>query len=97
MRKQSFWPSFSFLSLCTGLVAVLAVAYIGTIAAVMTYAALTVEFSQSVKDDEAMVALLDAQYLTKVNQIETSDYHTLGYATPQKKVFVPSASVTALR
>ena len=88
---------FSFMSLCSGTVAVLAVAYIGLIAVVMNYAALTIEFSQSVKNDEASVAVLESQYLGGVANIESLDYHTLGYATPREKIFVPAASMTALR
>ena len=52
--------SFSLLSLVSGAVAILVVAYIGLIAVVMSYAALTVEFSQSVRNDEAAVAVLES-------------------------------------
>lgn len=85
------------MSLCSGTVVVLAVAYIGLIAVVMSYATLTLEFSQSVKNDEAAVAVLESQYLRGVARIESLDYHTLGYAAPREKVFVPAASMTALR
>lgn len=88
---------FSFVSLCWGTVATFTVVYIGVIAIVMTYAALTVEFSQSVKNDEATVAILESKYLTKVSTIESLDYHTLGYVTPTQKMFVPATSMTALR
>lgn len=88
---------FSFLSLCTGTVGVLAVGYIGLIAVVMSYAALTVEFAQSLKNDEAVVATLESQYLRKVADIESMDYKSAGYTAPLAKVFVPAASVTALR
>ena len=58
MRSLSFRLPFSLLSLISGAVAVLAVSYIGLIAVVMSYAALTVEFSQSVRNDESAVATL---------------------------------------
>lgn len=88
---------FSPVSLALGLVAVLAVVYIGMIALVMSYAALTVEFSQSVKNDEAALAALESQYLNRVAQIQTVDYHALGYAAPVAQRFVPATSMTALR
>ena len=97
MRNISFRFRFSFLSLCTGAVAVLAVVYIGSIATVMTYAALTVEFSQSVKNDEAAVGVLESNYLASVSNIETINYQSLGYVAPTKKIFVPQTSMTALR
>lgn len=88
---------FSFFSLCTGAVGVLLVTYIGLIAVVMSYAALTVEFSQSVKNDEATVAVLESQYLASVAHITTTDYRAEGYAKPIAQVFVPAKNVTALR
>lgn len=88
---------FSFLSLVSSAVGVLFVAYIGLIAVVMSYAALTVEFSQSVKNDEAAVAVLEARYLASVAHITSTDYRAEGYAVPIAKLFVPVKSVTALR
>ncbi len=88
---------FSPLSMIVGSVAVLFVAYIGLIAVVMSYAALTVEFSQSVKNDEAAVAVLEAQYLAHVAEITNVDPAAAGYVTPVAKTFVPTRSVTALR
>jgi hypothetical protein len=73
------------------------VVYIGLIAVVMSYAALTVEFSQSVKNDEAAVATLEGQYLASVARIQSLDYHAAGYSMPEAKIFVPAASMTALR
>lgn len=93
--RQHF--SISFLSLCYVAIGVLAVTYIGLIAIVMSYAALTVEFSQSVKNDEAAVATLESQYLTAVAKITNTDYSTEGYVTPIAQIFVPAANVTALR
>ncbi|MFI5260360.1 MAG: hypothetical protein ACHQU0_01020 [Candidatus Paceibacteria bacterium] len=95
MRNTPF--QFSILSVCTGTVGALAVSYIGLIAVVMSYAALTVEFSQSVKDDEAAVAVLESHYLSNVASIESLDYHTKGYVVPATQIFVPAASMTALR
>ena len=84
-------------TLCSGAVAVLALVYVGLIAVVMSYAALTVEFSQSVLDDESAVAALESQYLTEVARVTSIDYLAAGYAVPTVKIFVPAASVTALR
>lgn len=88
---------YSVTSLCVTLVAVLAIAYIGLIAVTMSYAALTVEFSQSVRNNEAVVAALEQQYFTAMAHIAKTDYATAGYVTPRIKVFVPAKSVTALR
>jgi hypothetical protein len=93
---RSFF-SFSILSVCYGAVGVLLVAYIGLIAVVMSYAALTVEFSQSVKNDEAAVAVLEGRYLSLVAHLTGTDYASEGYAKPTEKVFVRAESMTALR
>lgn len=85
------------LSACYGAVGVLLVAYIGLIAVVMSYAALTVEFSQSVKNDEAAVAVLEGQYLSSVARLTGTDYVSEGYTKPTEKVFVRAESMTALR
>ncbi len=89
--------SFSLVPLLSVTAAFLAVAYIGLIAVVMGYATMTVEFSQSVKNDEASVATLESQYLGTVARIESLDYRAAGYAAPIAKIFVPSSSMTALR
>ncbi len=96
-RPFHFHLPFSPVSLCFGTVAVLAVTYIGLIAVVMSYAVLTVEFSQSVRNDEATVATLESQYLTAVAQITDTNYVAAGYAKPIAKIFVPTQSATALR
>lgn len=88
---------FSPLSVSLGAVGVLFVAYIGLIAVVISYAALTVEFSQSVKNGEAAVAALESQYLANVSQITNVNYADLGYAKPADKTFVRAKNVTALR
>ena len=88
---------YSVTSLCFGAVAVLAVAYVGLIAVAMSYAALTVEFSQSVRNDETAVAALEGQYLATMAHITKTDYAAAGYTAPSVKVFVPAKSVTALR
>jgi hypothetical protein len=85
------------LSLSLGLVITLLVAYIGLIAVVMSYAALTMEFSQSVRSDESAVARLEAEYLTRVAAITDTDYASLGYAKPASLTFVRAESATALR
>lgn len=80
-----------------GAIGVLAIVYIGLIAMVMSYAALTVDFSQSVKSDQAALAILESDYLMKVESIQSVDYRSIGYAAPLKKTFVPAMSQTALR
>ncbi|MEK7114294.1 MAG: hypothetical protein AAB850_01960 [Patescibacteria group bacterium] len=88
---------YSLQSLCVGAVAVLSVTYIGLIAVVMSYAAFTVEFSQSVRNDEAVVAMLESAYLANVARITGMDYIAAGYAKPRVKAFVSAQNVTALR
>lgn len=81
-----------------GLVGVLAMTYIGLIAVVMSYAALTVEFTQSVRSDESQVATLESAYLGAVASISASDYVQLGYDRPQSIAYVAATSPgTALR
>lgn len=92
----STWPVRP-VSLAIGTVAFLSVAYIGLIAVVMSYAALTVESSQSVRNDEASVAELEGQYLAAVAEITTMDYAAAGYVVPLSKTFVRAKSTTALR
>ena len=93
---NSHFP-FSLLSFCSGTVAVLAVSYIGLIAVVMSYAALTVEFSQSVRNDEAVVAILEKQYITTMTHITGTNYTAMGYAKPLVEVFVLAKNVATLR
>lgn len=97
MHSQRFHLQFSPASLCFGIVAILAVTYIGLIAVVMSYATLTVEFSQSVRNDEAAVAVLEEQYLANILYITKMDYASIGYALPVAKTFVQAKNVTALR
>lgn len=96
MSNLRFHLPFSMLSLCSGVVAMLLVAYIGLIAVVMSYAASTVAFSQSVKDTEASVAALESEYLAGVARVAGMDYVAAGYAKPLTKVFVRAESA-ALR
>ena len=63
----------------------------------MSYAASTIEFSQSVRNDESVVAVLEAEYLSAVAQITNTNYAADGYAVPVAKIFVPAKSTTALR
>lgn len=85
------------MSLALSAVIVLLVAYIGLIAVVMSYAALTVEFSQSVRDGESAVAALESEYLSRIAGITASDYSALGYQKPVSQEFVRAEGVTALR
>jgi hypothetical protein len=96
MRNLRFHFPFSALSLCLSAVAVLLVVYIGLIAVVMSYAASTVAFSQSVKNGSAVVAALESEYLTSIAHIAEMDYVTAGYAKPSTKIFV-RAQNAALR
>ena len=95
MYKHHF--RLSIVSVSSSIVGILALTYIGLIAVVMSYAALTVEFSQSVKNDEASVASLESQYLSSIADIQNSDYRAAGYTAPVRQVFVPTNSMTALR
>lgn len=88
---------FSALSFCYGAVGFLLVAYIGLIAVVMSYAALTVEFSQSVRNDGATVAILESEYLSSVARVTGTDYVSAGYTKPINETFVRTRSMTALR
>lgn len=97
MRNYYSHLHFSAVSLASGAVAVLAVLYIGLIAVVMSYATLTVEFSQSIKNTEASVAALESEYLASITRITGMDYSALGYELPHQKVFVQVKSATALR
>ncbi len=97
MRNPLHHFRFSAVPVCTGIVGTLVVSYIGLIAVVMSYAALTIEFSQSVRNDEAIVAKLEATYLDAVTRITATNYAAEGYAKPVAEHFVPTKSATALR
>ena len=84
-------------AICFGMVGISALIYVGLIAVVMNYAALTIEFSQSVKNDEATVATLESQYLSAISSITATDYATAGYTSSVTKTFVPKQGATALR
>jgi hypothetical protein len=62
----------------------------------MSYAVLTIQFSQSERNDEATVATLESQYLVALTTITTTDYTAEGYAQPIAVLFVPTQPV-ALR
>ncbi len=79
------------------LVAFLAIAYIGLIAVVMSYAASTIDFAQNVRNDEAHVSQLEASYLNQIASITDTNYTALGYVKPAVIAYVPSAQATALR
>lgn len=94
---HNFRFAFSPVSYAATLAGALFVAYLALIAVVMSYAALTVEFSQQERNDEATVAGLEAQYLAQVAAVTTTDYVALGYAKPAAQLFVSAAPATALR
>ncbi|MBU6214672.1 hypothetical protein KGM48_02405 [Patescibacteria group bacterium] len=91
------FKNISLLQWCAGIVSGLFVVYIGLIAVVMSYASLTIEFSQSIKNDESSVAALDSRYLASIAAITDTDYAADGYALPSAKLYVPAKSVTAVR
>lgn len=97
MRNMRSYFPFSVVPLVSGAVVVLVVAYIGLIAVVMSYASLTVEFSQSVRNAEAAVGTLESGYLAGVARITNMDYRAAGYAKPLTETFVRTQSTTALR
>lgn len=88
---------FSPLTLSWGLVSALSVVYAGLIALIMSSAVLTIEFSHSIKDNEAAVASLEAHYLASVAAVALADYRAAGYAIPPVKRFVTAENVAALR
>ncbi len=97
MRSVPLRLPFSPIRLVGGIVAILSVTYIGLIAVVMSYAALTIEFSQSVKNDEASVAALESEYFSTIARITNTDYRAAGYAPPLATTFVRAKSPTASR
>ena len=94
---RTFSLPFSVTQILFGINGILVVGYLALIAVVMSYAALTVEFSQSVRSDEAAVAALEAQYLDKVAEVSNVDTAALGYTKPESVAFVKAESGTALR
>lgn len=89
--------SFSPVSLVAFAALVLTTGYLALIAVVMGYAALTVEFTQSVRNDESKIAELESAYLAAVSQVTSIDFAQAGYQKPIAESFVPTRSVTALR
>jgi hypothetical protein len=97
MRSLVARVPFTPVQLAGFLVGALAIVYVALIATVMSYAALTIGFAQSVKSDEAQVATLESQYLNTIATITSADYGALGYAKPVAVAFVAGSSATALR
>lgn len=89
--------SLSPVSIAIATVVTLGVTYIALMAVVMSYAALTIGFAQSVRNDEATVAVLESRYLATVASITNTDYYAQGYEKPVAEVYVPGAPTTALR
>jgi hypothetical protein len=90
-------PRVSPVALSVAVVATLAVAYIALIAVVMSYAALTVSLSQSVRSAQADIAALESDYFDELSRVAEIDYAVLGYEKPATQTYVPTARVTALR
>lgn len=97
MRNLTQRIPFSPVALSGGAVTILVLVYITLIAVVMSYAALTIEFSQSVRSDEAAVASLESAYLARVASTTSIDYALAGYAKPVAESYVPAAGATALK
>lgn len=97
MRSTSISLLSSPVRLALSLVALLVIMYIALIAIVMSYAAHRMQFSQSIHNDEATVATLEARYLAAVGEITSTDYRALGYAKPTVQQYVPAKRTTALR
>jgi hypothetical protein len=91
-----YFQHWTLLSALVGANVALALGYLGLIAFSMSYAALEVEFSQSVKDDQARVAALDTRYLAGIAEITASDPYAQGYAAPVAERYVAGAPATAL-
>ena len=87
---------WSPVSLLVAANAGLVVVYIALIAVVMSYAALAVEFSNHVRNDEAAVATLEASYLDSLGTISATNPMNAGYAKPLAQIFVPGARQAAL-
>ncbi len=94
---RNFRFPFRVVPSCYALIGVLVLSYIIAIAVVMSYATLTIEFTQSVRNDTSAVASLEKQYLSEVAALSTLDYTREGYAKPETKLFVRAKSGTALR
>lgn len=97
MSSNAMRMPFSPVKAAGILVGALAICYIGLIAVVMSYAASTVAFSQDVRNDEAQVATLEAQYLAQVESITSTDYTALGYTKPTAIAYVQGGQATAMR
>lgn len=94
---RNLFRSFTPVSLTTFVAGALATGYLALIAVVMGYAAVTVEFTQSLRDDESKIAELESAYLAAVSEVTSLDYVRAGYQKPVAQSFVPTRSVTALR
>lgn len=93
MSKSRFSP----LKLASSAVGALLVVYIGLIAVVMSYASLTIEYAESMKQVKSQVATLETSYLASVSRLTSADYHALGYAAPLSTTYVTGGGGTALR
>lgn len=96
-RSRALPLPLSPVACALALAVTLGVAYIGLMATVMSYASMTVGFSQSLRDDEASIASLESQYLDQLAAVNSTDYAALGYVKPSEQLFVPQAVQTALR
>ena len=84
------------ISVLSGVSGLLLVGYFSLIATVMSYAALQVEFGQSVRGDEAAVATLESTYLAEVAALNQIDYTAEGYIKPVVLTFVTGTPKAAI-
>jgi hypothetical protein len=95
MPSRIFIGKFPAVTLLVGLNALFVLLYVGIMAIVMSYATMQIEFAQSVRTDEASVAMLESSYLTAVDQVTQVNYLGQGYGKPTAELFVTSAAQTA--
>lgn len=77
------------LSVVTG---ILLISYIAVFAFVMTYAAMQMRFSESVRDMSAHVGVLESNYLSLVAETNQTNPYKLGYTKPASIAYVTNDS-----
>ena len=82
----------------SGLVGLLAVAYMALMAFTMTYAVIHTQYAEQARDAEAQVGTLETQYFNAISQIDHTDPVSLGYVQPTSPQFavVPNAPTVAV-
>jgi len=93
---HNFFNRWSPAQLLIALNGGLVVCYIALIAFVMAYAALEVQFADSVRTDETALGTLETNYLNQLGSITNADYAAEGYSAPVAELFVPAAPEAAI-